>query len=309
MNRFPRCQILPLPDQQVAFVVDGQERTRWHFSPQYPRPFLYPLRGPSGASLTRMGHPGAANHDHHRSVWFAHQKMLGIDFWSDNTAARIRQLAWQVYRDGDDEAVMAVELGWFDGHDPQELLRQQLIIAVRSGDRSAETLIELQSGFQPVAEQLEFGQTNFGFLAVRVAKHISAHFGGGRLTGSEGAVGEAGNFGKAARWMDYSGPAPPGSKPSDEGITYFDHPSNPQHPVQWHVRDDGWMGASVCMSRPHVTRRDQPLMVRYLLHVHAGPVDAARADATFEQFARAPAWIAEKSGRPHEMFEVRRSSV
>ena len=36
--RFPRCQLLPLPDHQVSFQVDGVERLRWHFGPAYPRP-------------------------------------------------------------------------------------------------------------------------------------------------------------------------------------------------------------------------------------------------------------------------------
>jgi hypothetical protein len=73
MNRqLPRCCALALPDHQVSLQIDGIERLRWHFGPSYPRPFFYPLVGPSGASLTRIGHPGAPNHDHHRSVWFAH---------------------------------------------------------------------------------------------------------------------------------------------------------------------------------------------------------------------------------------------
>ena len=56
----PRCTLIPLPEHQVAFQVDGAERLRWHFGPQYPRPFFYPLIGPaSGLSVTRMGHPGA----------------------------------------------------------------------------------------------------------------------------------------------------------------------------------------------------------------------------------------------------------
>ena len=42
--------------------------------------------------------------------------------------------------------------------------------------------MELQSIFSPLSESLEFGKTNFGFLAVRVAKSISEHFGGGKLT-------------------------------------------------------------------------------------------------------------------------------
>ena len=88
--RFLRCQVVPLPDHQVSIQVDGAERLRWHHGPSYPRPFFYPLLGPSGSPLTRMGHPGAPDHDHHRSIWFAHARVLGIDFWSDRTDARAR---------------------------------------------------------------------------------------------------------------------------------------------------------------------------------------------------------------------------
>ncbi|MEZ5432290.1 MAG: DUF6807 family protein [Verrucomicrobiales bacterium] len=57
--------------------------------PQYPRGRLhFPLTGPSGEPLTRMGHPGAENHDHHRSVWFAHNKLNGLDFWSEQGTGR-----------------------------------------------------------------------------------------------------------------------------------------------------------------------------------------------------------------------------
>jgi Methane oxygenase PmoA len=116
------CQVVPQADHQTSFTIDGVERLRWHFGPNYPRPFFYPLVGPSGGSLTRMGHPGAPDHDHHRSIWFAHEKVLGINFWGDNTPARVKQKEWLVYQDHDDEAIMAVSLGWYDGHDPKELL-------------------------------------------------------------------------------------------------------------------------------------------------------------------------------------------
>ena len=83
----PRCQIVPLPDFQASFRIAGRERLRWHFNPHYPRPFFYPFIGPSGESLTRMGHPGAPNHDHHRSIWFAHAVAGGEDFWSYQSEA------------------------------------------------------------------------------------------------------------------------------------------------------------------------------------------------------------------------------
>lgn len=306
--RFPRCQLTPLPDHQVACTIDGRERLRWHFGPQYPRPFFFPLVGPSGAPLTRMGHPGAPNHDHHQSIWFAHNKVLGsdtapgIDFWANGTPARIRQQEWLAYHDGDDEAVLAVRLGWFDGHDPRALFTQDLVAAVRPGP-DGETLLELQSAFTPTADSLEFGKTNFGFLAVRVAKSLSAHFGGGQLTDSAGRVGEPAIFGQQAAWMDYSGPVAPGV---DEGITYFDHPSNPGHPTHWHVREDGWMGASACFSAPRTITQAAPLTLRYLLHAHAGRADAARAAATLADFAARPPFVIEKAKVKHEAFTVSR---
>ncbi|MCF6314475.1 MAG: hypothetical protein L3J39_18645 [Verrucomicrobiales bacterium] len=48
-SSFQSCEILPLPDHQRAFQIDGQERIRWHHSRSYPRPFFYPFTGPSGA--------------------------------------------------------------------------------------------------------------------------------------------------------------------------------------------------------------------------------------------------------------------
>ncbi len=299
---FPRCEIVPVPDFQAAFRIDGSERLRWHFGPDYPRPFLFPLIGPSGTTLTRMGHPGDPGHDHHRSIWFAHEKVLGINFWSDLTTARIRQKKWLCYKDGTDEAVMAASLGWYDGHDPKELLDQELVVAVRPG-AEGETLVEIQSTFRPMAESLEFGKTNFGFLAVRVAKHIAAHFGGGTLTNSEGATGEPAIFGKPAKWVDYSGPTPKGGT---EGITFFDHLSNPTHPTKWHVREDGWMGASACFDEPRTTTKKSPLVLRYLLHAHAGSASADRAGITLKEFAARPRFEVVKATAKHLTWDVRR---
>jgi Family of unknown function (DUF6807) len=309
MQVFPRCQVLPLADHQTAILIDGQECLRWHYGPSYPRPFFYPIVGPSGSSLTRMGHPGASNHDHHRSVWFAHNKVLGIDFWSDNTLAQIRQPYWLAYEDGDEEALLATRLHWHDGHDPAPLLEQDLIAAVRPL-ADAEWVLDLQSTFTPKADSLEFGQTNFGFLAVRVAKNLSEYFGGGKLTSSEGPTGESAIFGTKAKWMDYSGPIPAlkpgGNDHAWEGITYFDHPQNPGYPTHWHVREDGWMGASVGMKTPITTTREQPLVLRYLLHVHAGPVDKPRSDKLAQAFAEHPGYVVEKGVKKHHQWTARR---
>ena len=307
-NPIPRCQVMPLPNHQVAFLIDGREHLSWHYGTNYPRPYFYPLLGPSGVSLTRMGHPGAPDHDHHQSIWFAHNKVVGIDFWANGKPPTIRQKEWLAYIDGDAEAVMAVKLLWNDGHDATDLLEQELVVSVRpaaldDSPAKQETLLEIQSTFRPASDILEFGKTNFGFLAVRVAKSISARFGGGALTDSEGRVGEPAIFAQRARWMDYSGPV---TNDVTEGITYFDHPSNPTHPTHWHVRDDGWMGASACLANPLTIAKDKPLVLRYLLHAHHGPANATSAGAVFQQFANLPPFVVAKSTAKNEAWSVRR---
>lgn len=304
----PRCEVIPLAEHAVSFRVDGIEKTRWHFGEQHKRPFFFPLNGPAGETLTRIGHPGASNHDHHRSVWFAHHKVMGLDFWSENTQTFIHQKMWFEYRDGDESCAMAVQLDWHDGHDPQPLIEQELIATLRPLDQGEWTL-DLQSTFRPKAAELEFEQTNYGFLAVRVAKSLSTHFGDGILSGASGKTDEENLFGEANSWIDYSGPVvftnERGNRESvTNGITYFDHPNNSGFPAKWHVRADGWMGASACRDAALITARTNPLHLRYLLYVHDGPANASRAKQVFEEWQQFPAQTVQKSPKPHQQFEI-----
>jgi len=44
-NKLPRCQIVPPPDFQASFQINGVERLRWHHGSGYLRPFFSPLVG------------------------------------------------------------------------------------------------------------------------------------------------------------------------------------------------------------------------------------------------------------------------
>lgn len=121
-----RCVVIPGDRHNLQVQVDGLVRTQWQFDADFPRPFFYPLTGPSGQSLTRMGHPGAPDHDHHRSVWFAHNKVNGQNFWAENKGTSIRQDQWLALEDGDSAARIAVRLGWFDA-DGVRLMTQEMV--------------------------------------------------------------------------------------------------------------------------------------------------------------------------------------
>jgi len=307
----PRVELLPLPDDQVAFLHEGREATRWHFEPKYPRPFFYPFNGPSGVSLTRMGHPGAQNHDHHRSIWFGHAKVDGVDFWSENTRARIRQKHWLAYEDGNGESIMAASLGWYD-EAGAELIDHELV-AASSPEKDGGQFLEIQITLRPGSgrEKITLEKSNFGLLAVRVAKSLSHHFGGGELTSSEGVRGEEAIFGRTAAWMDYSGPVTSGvgthRKTVVEGITFHDHPANPRYPTPWHVRSDGWMGASFCQRAPWTIESATPLVLRYLLQAHSGDLDPAKTSRVAAEFAKRPGFVVTKATRPHRQFEAARA--
>lgn len=300
-----RCRIIPLPEHRTSFEIDGRERLCWNHGPSYASPFFYPLIGPGGHALTRIGHPGAPNHEHHRSIWFAHQNVGGHNFWEDGNGTLIQQRQWQCYQDGQTEAAMAVALDWLDGSNQRPLVEQELCVSLMPWDES-ETLVELQSTFRPTAAQVEFGQTNFGFLGVRVAKNLSVYFGDGVLSDSEGRTGEPAIFGRTARWVDYAGTAGTATHHRRCGITYFDHPDNSGYPNHWHVRSDGWMVASPCMRKPIITTRDTPLVVRYLLHAHAGPLQPETARDIAANFAARPRMQLARAPSPHVQFEIRR---
>jgi hypothetical protein len=280
----PRMQVLPLPRGEASFECEGRELTRYLFDASQKRPFLYPLMGPAGRSVTRMGHPRDPHgHSHHNSVWISHHDVNGVDFWGDaEGGGRIVQQRIVRLEDSPDEALLQAENHWIDGTN-RVLLKETRSLRVRPLPEH-EWLLILDLELSPAGkESVTLGKTPFGLIGVRMAKTIGVHDGGGTIRNSAGQVNEQGVFWKPAQWVDYSGPVTP---EVSEGITLMDHPANPQHPTVYHVRDDGWMGASATFAEARVIQPGEPLKLRYGLYIHAGvpPVEALQRQ--FAEFAK-----------------------
>jgi hypothetical protein len=281
----PRMQVIPLPDDGASFQRDGVELTRYHFGPTLRRPFLFPANDRSGRSLTRMGHPhDPTSHSHHNSIWVAHDDVNGDSFWGDGGPGRIVHRRIIRYDDGDDAASLVELNAWVGKGDRVHMLeRRGVTVRPLDGGRWL-ILIDLQ--LEAEKTPVTLGKSAFGMVGVRMAKTIGVKDGGGLIRNSEGNLNESGPngvFRKRARWVDYSGPI---ANASAGGITLFDHPANPHHPVHFHVRDDGWMGASLTLVEPIVIAPGQPLRLRYGLFVHDGVPRPETIEGRWEEFSR-----------------------
>ena len=281
----PRMQVIPLPDYQASFERNGVEVARYYFNPSLKRPFIFPVIGPSGRSLTRIGHPhDPEGHSHHTSVWISHYDVNGVNFWNDRGGTgRIIHQRIDRFVDGQ-EAASALTVNAWTSNSGTVILMERRRITVQALANN-ELMLTIDMLFEPQGGDVTFGKTPFGLIGVRMAKTIGVYDGGGTIRNSEGAVDEPGVFWKRARWVDYSGPI---TATAREGITLMDHPANPNHPTFFHVRRDGWMGSSLTLDAPRTVTRGKPLRLRYGLYVHNGIPALKAIEERWEQFVRAP---------------------
>jgi Family of unknown function (DUF6807) len=287
---YPRAMVIPQPDDQVSFQVDGREWLRYHYGEQTPKPYFFPVMGPAGVPVTRLTHPhDPFTHNHHLSLWIGHEKVGGASFWGQlRNPARIAFDRIKAIEDGD-RASLTILAQWLDGEKKPLLLDERTwTLSPRydtlGSDGFGEYTLDLQLKLTPVAPTLTLGKTNFGLVAVRVAKMMGTLDGGGTIRNSEGQVNEKELMPhRRARWCDYSGRPSPGAV---NGVTLFDHPSNPNHPTYFHVRGDGWMGSSFTFENDYVLSKEKPLVLKYRFYVHSGLGDAKALDAEWERWAK-----------------------
>jgi hypothetical protein len=279
----------------VRVTLDGAPFANVHHG-ALPRPYVVPIHGPGGVPITRSFPMAevdgeARDHPHHRSLWFAHGSVDGIDFWQ-GTERRPRQC-----RNGDVEieasaagAVVRCRYDWLVDDDTLVCTEwREITFGGRDDARTIDVVVRLQ----PAGRALVLGDTKEGTFALCVAQALCVDDAAKTavLTNSEGDCG-AGVWGKRARWIDVSGPVD--GRPV--GIAMFDHPDNHAHPTWWHARTYGLLAANPFgvhdfEQKPRgigtlTVPAGSLLQLRYRVLLHGAGWDPSRLDAAYR------AWVA-----------------
>lgn len=291
---------------RVRIEIGGQLFTEYIFGTDAAKPYLHPILAADGTQLTR-NFPMAdvageeQDHPHHRSLWFAHGSVNGVDFWAEKdgvTGRIVHDGLIEVKTNEKNEGVIRARRRWVAA-DGQQVCSDEISLRVTAVPAGRLLDFEIRL-IAPKDRPVVFGDTKEGTMAIRLAKWMTLPHrfqgrdqpGVGQMVNSVGQSG-AGVWGKRAAWVDYFAPR----EGKVYGVALFDHPSNPRHPTWWHARDYGLFAANPFGRHDFENLKDQPragehvlapgesVSFRYRFYVHQGDTAAARVAEHFLEFA------------------------
>ena len=224
--------------------------------------YIHPLCGLQGEVLTRDWSP---DHPHHRGIYWAWPE---VDFGTNRGDLHALQKVFARptgkirLQSGPDYAEIAAENLW-QWEDREPIVREQAIIrAYRATEQGR--VIDLAFRFVALKDGVTLarrGTEHYGGLNIRMAtpasQDIAVHT-------------DPSNAMPRRAWSDLSGVFAGASAPS--GLTVFQYQGNTDYPGDWvqypHL---SWCQPTFpAAGTRYALRRDQPLVLRYRLFVHAG---------------------------------------
>jgi hypothetical protein len=295
------------PDR-VRIDINGQLFTEYRFGDS-PHVYYWPIIGPGGAKMTRAypmekGEGEETDHVHHRSLWFSHGEVNGVDFWGEaasykgtpkHPVGKIEHVKVLAAESGPKAGTLRTETKWVapDGSVPIRGEQTLRVYETPASERVCDFEVTLTAGDKDV----KFGDSKEGTAAIRIAESMRLKRGKdhppgkGTIMNSEGADG-AKAWGQRAKWVTMSGPI--GDK--IYSITMMDHPSNLRHPTRWHARDYGLFAANpfceVDMDKTqpkgagdYVLKAGTKITFKYRLAFTEGDTTAAKPADRFKEYA------------------------
>jgi hypothetical protein len=272
----------------AAVKVDGQLFTEY-LTKSGTKPILWPIIGPTGATMTRaypMAKPEGEkqDHPHHRSLWFTHGAVNGVDFWAEPKGV-IEHIEFVSVASKPMASIVARN-AWLspDGKKVCEDHR-----TLRFGATADARWIDFEITVKAIDGPVTFGDTKEGSFGLRVAETMKVDAKkGGQIVNSEGDKDGAA-WAKRAAWVDYHGPV----DGKTVGVAIFDHPTSFRHPTYWHVRTYGLFAANPFGVRDftkqndgsHTITAEKPMTLRYRVYFHAGDEREGKVAEAYQAYS------------------------
>ncbi len=279
----------------VTVKLDGKLLTKYLIKSGH-KPIFWPVIGPTGKEMTRAypilpdGKPEERkDHIHHRSFWFTHGDVNGIDFWSEGDKAGHIVHREFVKIEGGERAIIVTRNDW-NGPDGKKHCEDERTFVFQAGDGA--WWVDCDITVKASAGDVKFGDTKEGSFGVRVAGDMKVTANkGGRIVNSEGQT-DAGAWGKRAAWVDYHGPV----EGETLGVAILNHPTSFRYPTYWHVRTYGLFTAnpfgvhhflgSNDVDGSHTMKKGESFTLRHRVLFHKGDEKEGQVAEAFAAYAK-----------------------
>jgi hypothetical protein len=262
------------------------------------KPILWPIIGPTGKPITRSypmqklvdeSPKEKTDHVHHRSMWFTHGTVNGIDFWTEKKGNGTTKHRDFEKLEGGKTGLIVTNNDWLAADGKRQCEdRRVLRFGVDGESRWIDFNITLKALDAPVT----FGDTKEGTFGLRLAESLSLEAKmGGRIVNSNGQL-DNDTWGKAAEWVDCNGPL----DGQTVGIAILNHPSSFRYPTYWHVRGYGLFAANPFglkdFSRDpekngsHTIQPGEGITLRYRVILHRGDEKAGKVAEAFSAYSK-----------------------
>ena len=277
--------------EDIAVTIDGKPFTTFHYGSDANKPYLAPIRSASGKIITRR-YPmqtiegESRDHVHHRGLWFSYNDVNGIKFWENDpsyTKPGIGRVAVTNAEWKDASGILKSAAEWRDPKGKVLVLEnREMTFRGDANSRSIDFVVTLTA-----AQDVTFGDTHDGLMAIRLAENFTQK-GGGTLVDADGRTGMLNVWGKTSKWVDYTGQVD-GER---IGVAMFDSPKNPR-PAHWHARDYGLFSANPMAIAAFDPDKEeshwklpsgQKLTFRYKLVIHPGDAKTGRVADLYQEY-------------------------
>jgi hypothetical protein len=281
---------------QLHILIDGQEAFVYQFGEKNDMTHYFPLRSPSGRSMTVQK---TDPYPHHRSFWFGDKVQLkgqrAVSFYAALYSQKdkkdpnspfvdqIRHVKFEKLEASGAQGVVDAQLIWEMDSGKTPVLDESRLLSVKALGKG-EYFLDITFTLSATYDDVEFlsDWVHYAWPFLRMNKQFNVQDGGGTITNSEGGVNQAQTNGKPAHWVDYSTMV----EGKTEGLAVFSHPSN-GYPHKWLTRDYGTFGprrVDAQSGKKFTLKKGDSLQQRVGIFVHCGDVTAAKVATRFEQY-------------------------